>query len=220
MQEGASETEYFVCRRPGDPALSGEPGRHPPARLGEPLSRPCRRPTGRPSTSTPRRLPFADVIEVAPNAIHRLCESIELPCFAKTSGATGLHVLIPLGGKCTYAQSRQLAEVIARIVTTELRDVCTIARAVAKREGRVYVDYLQNGYGKLLVAPYSVRARPGATVSTPLAWDEVKEGLDPRDFTIETVPPRLEGMKEDHLRPVLELEPDLTEILGRLAEKL
>ncbi len=166
-----------------------------------------------------KEAPFAYVVEVA-QAIHRLCESIELPCFAKTSGATGLHVLIPLGGKCTYAQSRQLAEVLARVVATELEEVCTIARAVAKREGRVYLDYLQNGYGKLLVAPLSVRARPGATVSTPLRWDEVTAGLDPRDFTIKSVPDRLEQLEEDPLRSALELDPDLTGILGRLAEKL
>ena len=165
-----------------------------------------------------KEAPFAYVVEVA-RAIHRLCESIELPCFAKTSGATGLHVLIPLGGKCTYAQSRQLAEVLARLVTTELQEVCTITRAVAKRQGRVYVDFLQNGYGKVLVAPFAVRPRPGATVSTPLAWDEVMEDLDPGAFTIKTVPERLAQLA-DPLRPVLDLEPDLTQILGRLAEEL
>ncbi len=166
-----------------------------------------------------KEAPFAYVVEVA-RAIHRLCESIELPCFAKTSGATGLHVLIPLGGKCTYGQSRQLAEVVARLITTELADVCTIARTVAKRKGRVYVDYLQNSYGKVLVAPFAVRPRPGATVSTPLAWDEVTGDLDPGAFTIKTVVPRLERLGEDPLSPVLELEPNLTAILGRLAEKL
>ncbi len=166
-----------------------------------------------------KEAPFAYVVEVA-RAIHRLCESIELPSFVKTSGATGLHVLIPLGGKCTYAQSRQLAEVLARVVATELKERCTIARAVAKRHGRVYLDYLQNGYGKVLVAPFAARPRPGATVSAPLAWDEVDEGLDPGAFTIKTVPERMERLGDDPLRPVLELEPDLTGILARLAERL
>ncbi len=165
-----------------------------------------------------KEAPFTYVVKVA-QAIHELCESIELPCFAKTSGATGLHVLIPLGGKCTYGQSRQLAEVIARLISSELDQLCTIARAVAKRKGRVYLDFLQNGYGKVLVAPFAVRPRPGATVSTPLAWDEVAEDLDPGAFTIKTVVPRLEKMG-DPLSPVLELEPDLTRILGRLAAKL
>ncbi len=165
-----------------------------------------------------KEAPFSYVIDVA-QAIHRLCESIELPCFVKTSGATGLHVLIPLGGQCTYGQSRQLAEVLARLVSTELQDKCTIARAVAKRKGRVYLDFLQNGYGKVLVAPFAVRPRPGATVSTPLDWQEVTKGLDPAAFTIKTVVPRLE-QRGDPLLSVLEIEPDLTGILGRLAEKL
>ena len=166
-----------------------------------------------------KEAPFAYVVEVA-RAIHELCDSIELPSFVKTSGATGLHVLIPLGGKCTYAQSRQLAEVLARVIATERSEVCTIARVVAKRKGRVYLDYLQNGYGKVLVAPFAARPRPGATVSTPLAWEEVTDGLDPGDFTIKTVPERMERLGNDPLRGVLELEPDLTGILGRLAEKL
>ncbi len=166
-----------------------------------------------------KEAPFSSVVEVA-RAIHRLCESIELPSFAKTSGATGLHVLMPLGGKCTYAQSRQLAEVLARVVAAELAEVCSVDRAVAKRHGRVYLDYLPNGYGRVLAAPFSVRPRPGATVSTPLAWSEVVPDLDPGDFTIKTVPERLERLEEDPLLPVLDLEPDLTGILGRLAEKL
>ncbi len=91
---------------------------------------------------------------------------------------------------------------------------------LAKRRGMVYVDYQPNGYGRVLAAPLSARPRPGATVSTPLAGDEVTADLDPGDFTIKTMPERLEKLGKDPLSPVLELEPDLTAILARLAAKL
>ena len=166
-----------------------------------------------------KEAPFADVIEVA-RAIHQLCQSIELPCFAKTSGATGMHVLIPLGGRCTYAQSRQLAQVLSQVIASQLSEIATVARTVAMRKGRVYIDALQNGYGKLLVSPLSVRPRPGGPVSTALSWSEVEPGLEPREFTIKTVPERLGAAAEDPLLPVLTTAPELPRILERLAEKL
>ncbi len=83
---------------------------------------------------------------------------------------------------------------------------------------KVYLDFLQNGYGKLIVAPYSVRPRPGAPVSTPLRWNEVNAKLDPAKFTIKTVPTRLRRMKTDPWAKVLETVPDLPSALSRLAE--
>ena len=169
-----------------------------------------------------KEAPFSSVIAVA-KSIHKLCKAIELPCFAKTSGATGLHVLVPLAGlagRCTFEQSRQLAELIARVVVAELPTLVTLTRAVAAREGRVYLDYLQNGYGKLLVAPYSARPRPGATVSTPLAWREVDSHLDPKAYTIKTVPQRLRRQKKDPLAGVLTTRPDLPRALGLLAARV
>jgi bifunctional non-homologous end joining protein LigD len=82
------------------------------------------------------------------------------------------------------------------------------------------VDYLQNGHGKTLVSPFSVRPKPGAPVSTPLKWSEVNAKLDPSAFTIRTVPKRLERSKVDPLRPVLEEKPDLASALAKLAERL
>ena len=99
-------------------------------------------------------------------------------------------------------------------------EIASIARTPSRREGKVYLDALQNGYGKLLVAPFSVRPRPGATVSTPLRWSEVNGKLDPRRFTIETVPKRLARLKSDPFEGLLELEPDLTSALARLGELL
>ncbi len=166
-----------------------------------------------------KEAPFAAAVAVA-RAIRELCERIELECFVKTSGATGLHVLLPLGGACTYEQSRQLAEVLAKVIVQQQPEIASVSRLPAARQGKVYVDFLQNGYGKLLAAPFSARPRPGATVSTPLAWSEVDAKLDPGDFTLRTVPERLESAGEDPLRRVFDVRPDLPAVLGRLAELL
>jgi bifunctional non-homologous end joining protein LigD len=167
----------------------------------------------------PKGAPFTDVVKVALR-IRSLCEEIELCSFVKTSGSTGLHVLLPLGGHCTYEQSRTLGGLLARIVAEELPDIATVTRVIADRGGRVYLDYLQNGHGRLLVSPFSVRPLPGAPVSTPLEWREVTPRLDIRKFTIRTVPKRLDKRPEDPLRPVLSSKPDLVPALARLLEKL
>jgi bifunctional non-homologous end joining protein LigD len=129
-------------------------------------------------------------------------------------------VLIPLGAQVTYEQSRSIAQLLAYEVTRERGDIATIERAIRGRQGKVYVDYLQNVHGQLLVAPFSVRPLPGAPVSTPLVWSEVGPALDPKDFTIRTVPPRLAAQERDPLVPVLELKPDLLAALGKLQERL
>ena len=167
----------------------------------------------------PKDAPFEHVIEIA-RLLHRLCDEIELPAFVKTSGSTGLHVLVPLGRKVTYDQSRTLGELLARVVVRERPRIATIERVVEKRDGKVYVDFLQNGHGKLLVAPYSTRPLPGAPVSAPLGWNEVKRGLDISRFTIESMPRRLRAMKRDPLEPLLDLDPDLVGALERLAGRM
>ena len=161
--------------------------------------------------------PFSSVVRTA-KEIHRLCRTIGLPSFVKTSGATGLHVLIPLGGSCTYDQSKQLGSVLATIIVQTLPDETSILRLPRHRKGRVYVDFLQNGYGKLTVAPFSVRPLPGAPVSTPLRWSEVSTRLEPKKFTLKTVPTRLRRMKSDPWRDLLTASPDLTTALARLVE--
>jgi bifunctional non-homologous end joining protein LigD len=167
----------------------------------------------------PKGAPFADVVRCA-RAIRRLCEEIGLPSFAKTSGQSGLHVLLPLGRQVTYDQSRSLAGLIARVIETEHGDVATTARAIGNRGGRVYLDWLQNRHGQLLVAPLSVRPVPGAPVSMPLRWREVTPNLDPRRFTIATAARRMRRLGQDPLRPVLVEKPDLLAALGRLGERL
>jgi len=164
----------------------------------------------------PKEAPFSDVIRSA-QVLHRICESIGLPNYVKTTGKTGLHILLPLGRQLTYAQSRTLGELLARVLLRELHDIATITRHVTKRGDKVYLDYLQNRHGQLIVSPFSVRPLPGATVSMPLLWDEVNDSLDPKAFTIKTATDRMERLDRDPVLPVLEQKPDLGAVLGQLS---
>lgn len=150
--------------------------------------------------------------------LHRVCESVGLPNYVKTTGKTGLQFLLPLARQCTYEQSRMLGELLARCVLRELGDIATITRHVTKRGDKVYLDYLQNRHGQTIVAPFRVRPLPGATVSMPLEWDEVDDTLDPKNFTIRTALERLERTTVDPVSPVLADKPDLVGVLARLAE--
>lgn len=166
----------------------------------------------------PKDAPFSDVVRVA-QATHTLCEEIGLPNFVKTSGSSGLHVLIPLGGQCRYAEARSLGELLARVIVAELPDITTLTRQISRREGKVYIDYLQNGAGRLLVAPFSVRPLPGAPVSMPLRWSEVNSKLDIRSYTIKNAVARMKKLKQDPLREVLTASPDLAHALERLGAR-
>ena len=99
-------------------------------------------------------------------------------------------------------------------------DIATITRHVTKRGPKVYLDYLQNRHGQTIVAPFSVRPLPGATVSMPLLWDEVNPSLDPKQFTIKNAIERMERLGHDPVRRVLEVAPDLQVVLQRLAARL
>jgi bifunctional non-homologous end joining protein LigD len=167
----------------------------------------------------PKEAPFSDVIRCA-QALHRLCDEIALPHYVKTTGKTGLHIMVPLARLCTYEQSRTLGELLARVMLRETGDIATITRHVTKRGDKVYLDYLQNRHGQTIVAPFSVRPLPGATVSMPLLWEEVVEGLNPKDFTIRNAIERMERLGTDPVAPVLHEVPDLTGALARLATLL
>jgi bifunctional non-homologous end joining protein LigD len=125
-----------------------------------------------------------------------------------------------LGRQVTYEQSRTLGGLLARVIAAQLPDIATVTRQVQKRGGKVYLDYVQNGHGRLLVAPFSARPLSGATVSTPLTWKEVTPKLDIRAFTIHTVPARMKKLKHDPLWPVLDLKPDLLQALEQLHDRL
>jgi bifunctional non-homologous end joining protein LigD len=167
----------------------------------------------------PKKAPFRDVLTLA-RATHALCDEIGLPNYVKTTGSTGLHVLVPLGRQCTFEQSRMLGQLIARVLEVEHADIATTARHMASRKGRVYIDYLQNRHGQLIVAPYCVRPLPGAPVSAPLEWREVNARLEPRKWTIRNLPRRLARKRSDPMLPLLHDTPDLVGALARLAERL
>ena len=135
-----------------------------------------------------------------------------VPCYCKTSGSTGLHIYIPLGNKYTYEQSKEFARAIVTIVNRELPKITSIERIIKDREGKMYLDFLQNRPHATIACVYSVRPKPGATVSMPLHWDEVKKGLKISDFTIFNALERLE-QEGDIFKPVLGKGIDLLKVL-------
>ncbi len=132
----------------------------------------------------PQACSFDQIVEAA-QLVRTLLDELGLRGYPKTTGGDGLHVYIPIQAIYSYEQSRQFAEVLARIVVERRPKLFTTPRSVSKREkGRVYFDYLQNGEGKTIAAPYVTRAYDAAPVATPLEWSEVAPGLDPKQFTI------------------------------------
>ena len=167
----------------------------------------------------PKGAPFTDVVTIA-LAIKDLCDAIGLPAFAKTTGSSGLHVLVPLGGQCTFDQARGIAELISRVIVHDHSRIATLVRPVGNRGGKVYLDYLQNGHGKLLAAPFCVRPLATAPVSMPVEWSEVATLTSPRQFNMSNVRSRLDEWTKDPLLGVLQMRPDLSAALARLGERL
>jgi bifunctional non-homologous end joining protein LigD len=155
------------------------------------------------------------VIDVA-LAIKEILDEIDVKGYCKTSGTRGLHVYIPFNKKYTYDESRDFAEILASMVTEKLPDTTTLERSLSKRKkNHIYVDYLQNRIGQTLASAYSARPKPGATVSAPLEWSEVKHGLQMQDFTIKNMMKRV-GEKGDLFEGVLGKGIDIKKALQRL----
>ncbi|AWK05808.1 DNA ligase D [Flavobacterium crocinum] len=160
---------------------------------------------------------FPIVVQTA-QMVKQVMDELETECLCKTSGATGLHIYIPLGAKYDYDSIKILGELLAREVQGRLPNSTTTERSIKKRKGKLYIDYLQNRRGQTLAAPYSVRPKPGATVSTPLEWDEITEKLHPSQFTIKNVLKRFEK-KGDLWQPVLSNGANIKRIIKKLEEK-
>jgi bifunctional non-homologous end joining protein LigD len=133
---------------------------------------------------------FPEVVQVA-LLVKQALDALGLASYPKTSGADGMHVLVPISRRSTYADTREFAEIVARALARSHRGLVTTEWSKAKRRG-VLIDANQNGEGKTIASVYSVRPLPGAPVSTPLRWDEVTEELDPADFTTDAVLTRVE----------------------------
>lgn len=144
---------------------------------------------------------FNQVIDAA-NITKDILESMGVTSYPKTSGSTGIHIYIPLGAKYTYEQSKEFARVIATLVQREIPGYTSIERVVKARKGKVYLDFLQNRPQATVAAPYSLRPKPGATVSIPLQWEEVIKGIKMSDFTIHNALERIKT-EGDLFKPVL-----------------
>lgn len=152
-------------------------------------------------------------------SLREILDEVGLCGFPKTSGQRGLHVLVPVGPGIGFDVIKALGELFGRLLESRHPEIATMERAVPKRRGKVYIDTVQNGRSRTIVAPYSVRAFPGATVSTPLRWEEVHAALDPRRFTIVTVPTRV-AEQGDPMAEMLSLRPDVPAAIARLEQRV
>jgi bifunctional non-homologous end joining protein LigD len=166
----------------------------------------------------PKGAPFTDVVKVA-RALYEIFQQLALDSFIKTSGASGLHILLPLGARYTHEQAKNFARLLAMLGNQAVPDISTIARQLAARGGKVYIDFGQNGYGVTIAAPFAARPVPGATVSCPLLWEEVNEHLHPSQFTIKTVLARSDKLNKS-MAPVLRTASDLAAALEPMEKML
>jgi len=159
--------------------------------------------------------PLADGVRLA-LSLHEILQELHLPGFAKTSGQRGLHVLVALGQGVGFESAKLLCELLGRIVLSRHPEISSMQRRIDKRGDKVYIDTGQTGRSRTIVAPYSVRAYPGARVSTPLLWSEVHLALDPSVFTIETVVERVRTLG-DPMAELLHVQPDIPAVLNQLS---
>jgi bifunctional non-homologous end joining protein LigD len=160
---------------------------------------------------------FEQVIKAA-LVTKEIADDMGIKTYVKTSGSTGIHIYIPLGAKYTYDQCQLLGKVIATQVHQQLPSFTSIERLTRNRKGRMYIDYLQNRPKATLAAPYSLRPKPGATVSMPLHWEEVRKGLKMKNFTIANSIARIRS-EGDIFKPVLEKGIDLEKVLKNFSTR-
>jgi bifunctional non-homologous end joining protein LigD len=162
--------------------------------------------------------PLSHAITLA-RELKQLLDQTGLRGYPKTSGQSGLHVLVPLGPAIGFDTARALCELLGTLVAARHPTLATVERNKSRRGPRVYVDTGQTGTLRAIVAPYSVRAYPGARVSTPLTWDEVSFALEPARFTIFTVPERVATIG-DPMADFLEQTPDIPSVVEALRARL
>ncbi|MEO3407605.1 DNA ligase D [Mucilaginibacter sp. CAU 1740] len=138
----------------------------------------------------PDKHTYDQVVEAA-RITKDILDAIDVPSYPKTSGSTGMHIYIPLEAKYIYQQSQLFANIIVKLVHKQIPDYTSLERSIAARNGKMYLDFLQNRPGATIAGPYSLRPKPGATVSMPLSWDEVKPGLTIQHFNIHNALGRL-----------------------------
>ncbi len=161
----------------------------------------------------PDKNTFDQVIETA-QVTKQILDDMNVPGYCKTSGSTGLHIYIPLGNKYSYEQSKEFARVIVTLIHAELPEYTSLERTIRDRKGKMYLDFLQNRPHATIASAYSVRPKPGATVSMPLHWDEVKKGLKISDFNIFNAIERMHSVG-DIFKPVLGKGIDLKKVIDK-----
>jgi bifunctional non-homologous end joining protein LigD len=157
---------------------------------------------------------FTDVVDVA-LVTKEVLDKAGVDCYCKTSGASGLHVYVPMKNKYDYKTVKDFAHIIASLVQEQLPKTTSLERSLSKRGAKIYIDYLQNRSGQTLASVYSIRPKPGATISTPLDWKEVTHKLHPSQFTIENILERV-GKKGDLFKPVLRSSANIEKALKNL----
>lgn len=162
----------------------------------------------------PNGADFDSVIEIAQTA-HRLFQQVGVTDYIKTSGSTGLHIYLYVKQQYTYDVVRDFIQLIGEMIHEEHPDTTSLIRDPKKRKGLIYLDFLQNRRGQTIAAPYSIRPKSGATISTPLHWDEVKKGLDIKQFNLKTLPERLKKI-EDPWKTLFAKRSDIKESLAKL----
>ena len=134
-------------------------------------------------------------------SVREVLEELDLPAWVQTTGSKGYHVTVPLDGSADFDTARDFARGVAEIVAARDDEHTTLEQRKKNRAGRVFLDTVRNAYGATVVAPYSVRAREGAPIATPITWDELRDGADPRDWTLQNVRRRL-GQRDDPWKDV------------------
>lgn len=158
---------------------------------------------------------FDDVVEVA-NVVKEVLDKAKIKGYPKTSGSSGMHIYIPMGAQYSYEQVKNFGHLLMQLVQQRLPELTTLERSLQKRDkNKIYLDYLQNRRGQTLASVYCVRPKDQAPVSTPLAWEEVKKGLKPTDFTIANILNRLKE-KGDLFEPVLGKGIDMMKAINNL----
>lgn len=159
---------------------------------------------------------FEQVVDAA-LATKEILDAAGVNGYCKTSGATGLHIYVPLANKYSYKTVKEFAQIIAQLVTEKLPDFTTLQRSLSKRGDNIYMDYLQNRTGQTLASTYSLRPVPGASVSMPLDWEEVNHDLNPLHFTIENALKRIEE-RGDIFKKVLSETSNIKKALEKLTK--
>jgi bifunctional non-homologous end joining protein LigD len=165
----------------------------------------------------PQGVEWSEICDVALSC-KEILDNLGLDSYAKTSGSRGIHVYVPVKPVYSYEQIADFALRVARLIEHENAEVATLERSLKKRKkARIYLDHMQNARGKSVVAPYSVRPKPGATVSAPLEWDEIKrKKVTIADFTIRTMMQRLKR-RGDIFKPVLTNRQSLEQAIKKLS---